>query len=140
MIESLFTVTDTLHVGSKSSVVRAIRKSDGITCVIKSVRANQNSSISRAHARSAIWREYEVLKALQETVGVVRPLEHISLADGGAIVLRDSNGSSLAQTFHDITNQRTFLQIAMQVLGILGRVHLKHVVHKDLKPQNILLW
>lgn len=31
------------------------------------------------------------------------------------------------------------MNVAIQIAEILGRVHLRHIVHKDLKPQNILL-
>jgi serine/threonine protein kinase len=138
-IDSLFTITEVIHRSFKSTVMRAVRKSDGLRVVIKSVRSATGSG-TRAHFKAAAWREYEVLKELQDTVGVVRPLEYIALVDGGAIVLGDSNGSSLTQNVGVINNQRTFLQIAMELCDILGRVHLKHIIHKDLKPANILLW
>jgi serine/threonine protein kinase len=35
--------------------------------------------------------------------------------------------------------QRSFLNVATQITTTLGRVHLRHIVRKDLKPQNILL-
>jgi serine/threonine protein kinase len=32
-----------------------------------------------------------------------------------------------------------FAQVALQITRTLGAVHMLHIVHKDLKPQNILL-
>jgi serine/threonine protein kinase len=112
MIDALFTISEVLHRGTKSEVVRAIRKSDGLRCVVKSIRA-LTLSVSTAHARAACWREYEMLKLLDDTEGVVKALEHIALADGGAIVLRDSNGSSLAKNVLLISNQVSICGIVL---------------------------
>jgi hypothetical protein len=104
MIESLFTITEVLYQGS-SDVVRALRKSDGLACVVKSVRSGSSAAVSRAYAASAIWSEYEMLKSLTSIEGVVKVLEFISWPDGGAIVFRDTNGTSLTRSAHLISNQ-----------------------------------
>ena len=66
-------------------------------------------------------------------------IEFVSLVDGGAIVMYDSRGASLFDKWNRVSTQHAFLVVASDLCNVLGRVHVRHIVHKDLKPSNILL-
>jgi serine/threonine protein kinase len=137
-VEKMYEFKEQLEdVNARSDVRRAIRRADGLHVVIKTVRGTGKAANKRA--RLVCLHEFELLKLLVDVDGVVKPVEFISLVDGGALVLRDSGGVSLACSFDAVRSQRAFLQIALQITTTLGCIHSRHIVHKDVKPQNILL-
>jgi PAS domain S-box-containing protein len=84
-------------------------------------------------------REYEVTKNLGlDGVVEVYGLQHDQ--NCWVIVLEDFGGESLAQLMPNRQfNLTEFLTIAIQIVDILGEVHQRHIIHKDINPSNIVL-
>jgi predicted ATPase/signal transduction histidine kinase len=125
-----------LHEGKNSLVYRARRESDGMPVVLKMLGEAYPSPERLAWFR----REFETTRSLGELDGVIRALELCSGQQREFMVLEDFGASSLTW----LLRQRRFsyeeaLRLAITVVGILGRIQERHVIHKDLNPSNIVI-
>ncbi len=130
-----------LYGGERTAVWRAVRSADGVPVIVKVPRRD-----APPEERAKLRQEFEIARELaQEISGVVRPLflelpEDASAGSGAVLILEDGGGMSLAQFLEQgVPDIDTALEIAVQIASILGEVHARGVVHKDVKPHNIIL-
>ncbi len=72
--------------------------------------------------------------------GIVTPLAIGYHENTLTIVLEDFGGTSLNNLLSEISlTLRDFLIISAQIAGIIGDIHRGNVIHKDIKPANIIL-
>jgi PAS domain S-box-containing protein len=69
----------------------------------------------------------------------VRPLELISESGRSMLVLEDPGGEPLDRVLGAPMNVERFLRLAISIAVALGKLHQRGLVHKDIKPVNILL-
>jgi serine/threonine protein kinase len=90
-------------------------------------------------SRSSLDRlthEYELRDEL-DRAWAVRPLELVS--DTGRTMLEDEGGEPVERLLGAPMEAGRFLHLAIAVAFALGRLHQRGLVHKDIKPANILL-
>ena len=79
------------------------------------------------------------LKAELDADWAVRPVA-LSRHDGRmALVLEDPGGEPLDQLLGQPMDVTQFLRIAIPLATAIGQVHMRGLIHKDLKPANILV-
>ncbi len=83
-------------------------------------------------------REYEI-GALFDTPAVVRPLALETYQGMPALVLEDDGADSLDGLLGEPMPMDRFLPVAIRIAGAVAEIHRKDILHKDLKPQNILV-
>jgi serine/threonine protein kinase len=83
--------------------------------------------------------QYTVTKNLPLS-GIVRPLDLLPWDNSYALVMEDVGGLSLAHYLqrHSLTLEDV-LDIAVQLSDIFHDLHQQRVIHKDIKPANILI-
>ncbi|HVJ89706.1 MAG TPA: AAA family ATPase, partial [Labilithrix sp.] len=89
--------------------------------------------------------EYDLLEQLA-CDGVVRAIEYLRHKGRHALILEDLGGSSLDMHVrngtwkppHSREELMRFLRIAESLAGALARVHESRIIHKDIKPHNIV--
>ncbi|MCP4399526.1 MAG: serine/threonine-protein kinase PknK, partial [bacterium] len=130
-----YTISTIIHEGTRSLVCRGTRNTDNTSVVLKILHRNYPSPEELARFR----REYEISKNLKiDEVVQVYALE--SYKKSLAIVMEDFNGISLAEILHtQKLSVSEFLDLALKICAIVGKIHQQHVMHKDLNPSNILL-
>ena len=69
----------------------------------------------------------------------VRPIELNGERDRPTPVLEDPGGEPLARLLGSPLEMELFLTLAIGIAGALGKVHQRGLIHKDLKPANILV-
>ena len=69
----------------------------------------------------------------------VRPLELVHERGQTMLVLRDPGGEPLDGLLGPPMEVGRFLRLAVALSGALGRLHQRGLVHKDIKPTNILV-
>ncbi|MGK3994849.1 AAA family ATPase [Sorangium sp. So ce1024] len=124
-----------LHQGPMITVRRARRASDGQAVVLKGPLAGRASprAIARLRHEQVITREIA-------HPGVLRILDVEESDAGPVLVLEDFGGASL-----DIVQRSsrlsldTILRIGIHVADALASLHHAGVIHKDVKPHNILV-
>jgi len=129
-----YTIVDKLHEGSESVIYRAIRDADQLPVVIKTPRSEYPTSRALAN----LQHEYSMLRAL-DLPGVIKALALESRGNSLALVLEDFGGQSLYKLAaqQPLGIEKT-LQIAIAVADTLAILHAEPIVHKDLKPHDVL--
>ncbi|GGF49287.1 hypothetical protein GCM10011611_64640 [Aliidongia dinghuensis] len=92
-------------------------------------------------SRSSLDRlthEYE-LKDELDAAWAIRPLDLVLDAGRTVLVLEDAGGEPLDRLLGGPMEVGRFLRLAVAVAFALGRLHQRGLVHKDIKPANILL-
>ena len=92
-------------------------------------------------ARSSLDRlthEYELRDQLDRT-WAARPLELIHDAGRTVLVLEDGGGEPLDRVIGAPMEVGRFLRLAVGIAVALGKLHQRRLVHKDIKPANILV-
>ncbi len=86
-------------------------------------------------------REYEITRSLSKTIpDVIAPYSLQIHEHQWVIVMEDFGGESLAKL--NMAGRLTlneFLTLAIQIAGVLIRIHQHGVIHKDINPANIIL-
>src|SRR5262245_11890600 len=96
--------------------------------------ADQPSRSSLDH----LTHEYE-LKDTLDGAWAVRPLELVRDADRTMLVLEDAGGEPLDRLLGAPMQAGRFLRLAIGIAAAVGKLHERGLVHKDIKPANILV-
>ena len=82
--------------------------------------------------------EYE-LKDQLEDAWAVRPLELVREGGRTVLVLNNSGGEPLERLLGSPMEIGSFLRLAIGTASALGKLHRRGLVHKDIKPANIVV-
>src|SRR5262249_43251803 len=85
-----------------------------------------------------LTHEYE-LKDELDRAWAVRPLELVRDAGRTMLVLEDADGEPLDRLLGAPMQVGRFLQLAIGLAVAVGKLHRRGLVHKDIKPANILV-
>ncbi len=123
-----------LYESSNSLVYRAERLSDATPVILKLLKEAYPSPERIAWFR----REYEVTRSLH-LPGVPRAYSLETDHDRWLMVLEDFGGESLTRLgLAGHLRLPRFLSLATEITDILGQIHQRHTMHKDLNPSNIV--
>ncbi|WP_437967223.1 AAA family ATPase [Sorangium sp. So ce260] len=130
---------DTLHDGARSSVYLGRKKSTGKMCVIKVARKGVNGTRNVA----ILKRQYEITRDL-DLDGVVRVYDLEVRLDYAALIMEYFAGRSLRAIIDESGNGQGVglvrsVRIALQLADTLGAIHDRNIIHKDVKPSNIIV-
>jgi predicted ATPase/signal transduction histidine kinase len=130
-----YTFHETLHESPRSMLIRATRTSDGTPVILK---LPGNDYLDRRRTLE-IQREYAIARRV-EGEGIIRVYGVEELSDRVALVLEDIGGRSLRHLLDERgpVDVATFLDYAIRITNALGHIHRSGVIHKDIKPQNII--
>ena len=139
-----YSITDLVYHGSRTVVYRGTRNSDETPVVLKLlnnpypsfqelVQFRNQYTIAKNLDHPGIIQIYS-LESYQNTLVLV-------MEDFGGISLEDYTTDSLDQEPSMLTEQsvQEFLHIAIQIASILDELYRHRVIHKDIKPRNILI-
>jgi serine/threonine protein kinase len=124
-----------LYLGSRTVVYQAVQTGTQRSVVIKVLRCEYPSFGELVQFRN----QYTITKNLPSS-GIVHPLNLEPLGSGYALVMEDWGGVSLGKYIQQQSLGLTdVLTIALQLADILQDLSQHQVVHKDIKPANILI-
>lgn len=129
-----YRISDQLsHVG-RNAVYRATRLADNRPLILKTV---DDSNLS-LRDRARLGHEYEIGKLLGgEGTAVYESM--IKVGHKLVLAIEDFDAITLRQWMLTPRSLEIKLQVAIQIAHQLHKVHAKGIVHKDVKPDNILI-
>ncbi|MEW9701395.1 AAA family ATPase [Paenibacillus sp. SI8] len=124
-----------IYQGDRTVLYRASHRETMEKVILKILR----SDFPTPPEISRMKREYEIGKSL-DIPGVVRPLALLKHRNSLMLVLEDFDGETLSGYFPVFRQSLpTFLTSAIQLVKIVGAIHQRYVIHKDIKPSNIII-
>ncbi|ERT09699.1 his Kinase A domain protein [Lyngbya aestuarii BL J] len=145
MISNLpnYQITKQLYAGIRTLVYRGIRNSDNQPVVIKLLRYKYPSFNEIIQFRN----QYTIAKNL-EFSNIIKLLSLEVYDNSYALIMEDFGGISLSDYLEISTDEKSqdkylplteFLEIAISLTETLHYLYQKRVIHKDIKPANILI-
>lgn len=130
-----YTVLEEVHKDSNTKIYRGIEKENQTKVIIRMVK-KEASNLTEV---SKLLNEFEITRIL-DSDGIIKPLEieqtdsyfALIYPDTGAVPLKEYIGSHTAGPW-------LFTDLALQIANIVGRIHERGVVHRNLHPENILI-
>ncbi|MFH2059227.1 MAG: AAA family ATPase [Pseudomonadota bacterium] len=116
-------------------VYRGQKDDDKKTIIIKALKTKSPSLSEIARFKY----EYAIIKSI-DFDGVVKNYDFLEYDEGFALVLEDFNGISLKEAIKNETfDIKSFLITGIKLSETLGTLHKRNIIHKDIKPQNIII-
>jgi len=131
-----YTLHEQLHSSHRSTLFRATRLRDQSPVILKLTSSDYLDRRRTLELR----REYAIARRV-EGEGIVRVLGLEEFPDRAALVLEDFGGTSLRHLLDEQgpLDMSTFLGFAVHISAALGHIHQHGVIHKDIKPHNIIV-
>ena len=128
-----FWIYEELYYGEKSIVYRADK--DGKSLIVKALQ-NEYPGVTEL---AAFHNEYELLKSITHP-GIVKVVGVEKYENSFVILFEDIKGKALS---HLMRNGKVFslpqiLSIAIKLAQAIGEIHKANIVHRDIKPHNIV--
>jgi len=130
-----YTVGERIYEGSDIVIYRGHRNADGEPVVIKVPR----SDIPAPRDLARLRHEHAILQGI-DVPGVVKARALEKYEGGVALVLEALDGETLGELLRARRlDVKAALRIGAAIAGILDGVHRLGIIHKDIKPQNLLI-
>lgn len=135
-----YQIIEEINQSQKALVYRAIYQEDGTPVIIKVMRNDYPTFNEFIQFRN----QYIITKNI-DFPGIVKPLALESDSNSLALVMPDEGYISLDRQMQQWERKKhpkflsNFLDIAMQLIEIIFKMHQNRVIHKDIQPQNILI-
>ena len=131
---SPYTITETLFEGRRTVLLRAIRRIDGCPVILKVLDPKRG----RPQDVERLKHEYALGKTL-DLPTIIRPLALDTYRGQPVLVLEDMAGAPLDRLLGAPMETERFLRLAIRITTAIADIHRQGVVHKDIKPQNIIV-
>ncbi|BAY28177.1 multi-sensor signal transduction histidine kinase [Nostoc carneum NIES-2107] len=132
-----YRISEEIYNGSRTIVYRAVRESDSVPVVIKLLKNSYPSFSELLLFRN----QYTIGKNLNSPL-IIQTYSLESLQNGYMLVMEDFGGISLKDYFtknQRVTSLEEFLVLAIALCDILDLLYHERIIHKDIKPGNILI-
>ncbi|MEH2453754.1 ATP-binding sensor histidine kinase [Nostoc sp.] len=131
-----YQVKEQLYNGSKTLVYRGYRETDSLPVVIKLLKNPYPGFGELVQFRN----QYTIAKNLNSPL-IIQTYSLEPYQNGYVLVMEDFGGISLKEwgTGSSLRNLAEFLQIAIALCNTLDILYHQRIIHKDIKPANILI-
>ncbi|WP_224245601.1 trifunctional serine/threonine-protein kinase/ATP-binding protein/sensor histidine kinase [Hyalangium gracile] len=130
-----YTLVGPIRTTGSNQLFQAVRDTDGAHVILKSPNQLRVTSLERERYR----REFSILQRLQGVAGVTRPVACELARERPVLILEHLEGTPLSDALGEPFSIQRFLELAIGLATTLAEIHLRGVIHKDIKPSNVLL-
>ncbi|WP_224249931.1 trifunctional serine/threonine-protein kinase/ATP-binding protein/sensor histidine kinase [Hyalangium gracile] len=129
-----FRVLGTLRATGSNVLFHAVREADGLPVIIKTPMTPSPGASESERYR----REFGILERLRDVHGVVRPYSYERIRERPVLLLERVQGEPLSESVSRPLELPRFLSLATSLASTLAQIHSRNVIHKDIKPSNII--
>src|SRR5690349_7373976 len=129
-----YRVLGTLRATGSNVLFQAVRTADGQPVLIKTPMAPSPGARESERYR----REFAILQRLRDVRGVAQAYACEQLDERPLLVLEQVQGQTLSESTGQPLELPRFLSLALSLASTLGELHCRTVIHKDIKPSNII--
>ncbi|MEA5602154.1 AAA family ATPase [Nostoc sp. UHCC 0252] len=129
-----FEIVTLLKAGVKAVIYRGIKVEDQCPVIIKGLRPEQctPNNIEQLKHEYAIAQRLNIAAAVKAYA--------LEMHQGiPYLIMEDFEARSLDQLLDQFQEPVSFLKIAIEITSKIAQIHTHNIVHKDIKPQNILV-
>lgn len=130
-----YQATELLSEGKYNWIFRARRYSDDKIVILKFIKPEYNldSNIKK------LVGEFELLNKLKSDY-IIKAYDLVTTKDYTMLVMENFPSKTLDHYIrHNHLDLVAKLEISIQLANALGEIHQGHIIHKDIKPRNILI-
>ncbi|XZN95799.1 MAG: AAA family ATPase [Microcoleus sp.] len=130
-----YQILQPVQLGIKNAIYRGIRETDRTPVIIKTLNAEFPSLEDITRLR----HEYKITQNLN-LQGIVNTYSLENTGNNYALIMEDLGGTSLKQLLAaKKPTLKEFLSITIQLATGLSELHQHQIIHKDIKPSNIII-
>ncbi|MBE9227632.1 AAA family ATPase [Phormidium sp. LEGE 05292] len=138
-----YQITEKLYTGTRTLVYRGIRTNNQQPVAIKLLR----NEYPNFHELVQFRNQYTIAKNL-DYPSIIKPLSLEEYGNSYALIMEDFGGISLSNYLQTAINDNPqykylplleFLEIAIKLTETLQYLYQNRIIHKDIKPANILI-
>jgi predicted ATPase/signal transduction histidine kinase/DNA-binding NarL/FixJ family response regulator/tRNA A-37 threonylcarbamoyl transferase component Bud32 len=130
-----YNVLEVIYEGINTVIYRASKESEHNSVIIKTLKAEYPTIEELTKLR----HEFKILQNL-DIDGILKPIALESYQNGLVLILPDFEGEILTSYFSSRTpDLSNFLQVGIQIASTLAEIHQNNIIHKDIKPNNIII-
>jgi predicted ATPase/signal transduction histidine kinase/tRNA A-37 threonylcarbamoyl transferase component Bud32 len=130
-----YTLHRPVRVTGTNILFQAVREEDGAPVIIKTPAGAAAGQREDERYR----REHGILQRLLGARGVTQPYGCERVNDRPVLILEEVRGVPLSEAVGRPFEIARFLELAVSLASTLSEIHLRGVVHKDIKPSNIIV-
>jgi predicted ATPase/two-component sensor histidine kinase len=122
-----------VHTDSHFNIFRAVRNSDGLLILIKTVK-------DRYYLNNYSWlqKEYSITQNINSSE-IIKPYSLEKYYNRLAIIFENFEGKTLSQFVKSNFTLEHFLTIAIELVKILQTIHHQEIIHQNIQPSSILI-
>ncbi|MEG4996720.1 hybrid sensor histidine kinase/response regulator [Microcoleus sp. B4-D4] len=128
-------LSEAIYESVNTIIYRGTQELDRTSAIVKTFKA-EHPTIEEI---SRLRHEHKILRHLKSE-GIVKSIALENYHNGLALIVENFSGQSLKDFLHSQPLAiNPFLKIGIQLAKTLGEIHHSNVIHKDIKPENILI-
>lgn len=130
-----YTIKNLFIKNRQFSIYKGVRNKDKQNILLKMAIEEHPST----EELSTLQHEYQILTQLNLS-NVIRAYDLIKQDDQLVLVLEGASGQTLGEYLRDQPlSLANFFKIAIELTEAINSLHLKHIIHKNINPNNILI-
>ncbi|KFE70692.1 trifunctional serine/threonine-protein kinase/ATP-binding protein/sensor histidine kinase [Hyalangium minutum] len=130
-----YTLRGALKTTGTNLLFHSVRDADGLHVILKTPTATAVGPRERERYR----REFAILQRLQDVRGVPRVIACEQLRERPVLLLEEVAGTPLSDETGKPFEVARALRLGSSLASTLAEIHRRGVIHKDLKPANIIV-